>query len=298
MPIAIAYTRHFNTPPEEGLSAPTGPFTIGTEVGVPTSTSLTNRTSLGSATGSETVELTHPVTGELLSRSASVWRNIRFTQTISPTTPAGQTYWFDRCEFNVSSDNFCVDAGDANGVSDLMQPLYVFTDCTFTGNDTTAKCLVGGFLWLVRCDLDHAEDGFGGAYWSVIQDCNIVCTTDSQPDPHADAIQISGIGQSVIYHNWLDGGQDPASANAALRLGTEFSAVTSVDIRYNGLAGQAHALQVRGDAGAGDISDLTVIGNRWVDQQIYGPTDFAETSGVTWSDNAFMDGTPIPNPVP
>lgn len=298
MPIAIAYTRHFNTPAEEAPSAPTGPFEVGTEVGVPTGTSLTNRTSLGSPTASETVELAHPVTGAELSRSASVWRNIRFTQTISPAPAAGAMFWFDRCEFNVNAEFFAVDVIDTNGVADIMQPLALFTDCTFTGNDTSSRCLNGGFLWLVRCDLNHAEDGFGGVYYSVVQDCNIICTTDGQADPHADGIQIGGIGQSAIYHTWMDSGDDSASSNAPLRIGTEFSAVNNVDIRYCGFAGTQHGLQVRGDSGSGDISNITVIGCRWVDEQVHGPTDFAETTDVTWSDNAFMDGTPIPNPVP
>lgn len=296
--MARAYAVRVGTPPST-VAAPTGPFTLGTQVGVPTGASLTASSGLGANDGSESLTITHPVSGATANLTVTVYRRRRWTATPSANPGLGATFLFDECEFAVASDNFCFDNDTAtNARNDLMAPLVVFRRCSFNGSNLTGKAIVGGYLWLDRCDLRGCEDGLAGAYWSVVKGSNIVAATDGLPDPHSDGVQIAAIGQSVFYNNWLSGGTDPASANAPLRLGTEFSAVTNVDIRYNGFAGVAHGLQVRGDAGAGDISNVTVIGNRWVNEQLYGPTDFAETTAVTWSDNAFFGGASIPNPVP
>lgn len=278
--------------------APTGPYTLGGDVGVPAGTVLTATSGLPAPDATESLTLTHPVSGLSVVRTVSVWRRRRWTATISPHPGVGQTYLFDECEFDVELDNFCVDLNDDNGTADQMQPIAVFRRCTFDGNSTTGKCLVGGFAWLLGCHLTGAEDGWSGLYYSVAAGCNIVADTDSQPDPHSDAIQCSGVGHGTIYRCWLDAGRTAEAANAPLRVGTEFSAVTGVEVYYTGLAGTQHGAQFRGDAGGGDISTVTFVGNRWVNEQLYGPTDFAETTGVTWTDNRFMDGTSIPTPVP
>ncbi len=177
-----------------------------------------------------------------------------------------------------------------------MAPLLILRRCTLNGSDSIAACVVGGFVWLIDCHITNAENGVSGVYWSVISGCNVVATTKG-PGSHSDALQMSGIGHSDIYRNWLDAGRDPDVANAPLRVGTEDAAVVDVDVRYNGFAGTQHGAQFRGDAGAGDISGVTFVGNRWVDEQLYGPTDFQQVAGVTWSDNAFFGGAAIPSPV-
>lgn len=296
--MARAYAIRVGTIPSN-ITAPTAPFTLGTQVGVPTGTSLTTSSGLGTNDGTESLTLTHPVTGSQKTFDVTVYRRRKWTATIGPNPAAGAAYLFDECEFNVLSDNFVVDADTAtNGRSDIMWPLVVFRRCTFNGGDLTGTALVGGFLWVIDSHLTGCENGISGGYWTVVTGSNVIATTDSQPDPHADGLQVAGIGQTVVYHSWMDAGDDSASANAPIRIGTEFSAVTNIDIRYTGLAGTQHGLQMRGDAGAGDISGVTVIGCRWADTPVYGYTDFAETTSVTWSDNATVGGTTIPNPVP
>ena len=208
------------------------------------------------------------------------------------------TYWFDRCEFNSSAEFYVVDLIDGNGTFDVMVPLAVFTDCTFDGNDSCNTALNGGFLWAVRCEIGHAENAHAGLYYTVLQDCNLVATTDGLADPHSDGVQCAGIGESDIYHCWTDSGADPLSATAAVRIGTEFSAVTDVGLYYTGFGGTQHGLQVRGDAGAGDVSALVVRGCRFAPTFVQGTVDFQQATVAEWTDNAFFDGTPISNPVP
>lgn len=270
---------------------------LGTASGVPTGASLTSTSGLPASDATTSLLLVHPLTGAVAVRPAPTWRRRRWTATINPH-PVGVTRLFDECEFNVSLDNFCVDLNDADGVPDLMAPLAVFRRCTFNGNSTTGKCLVGGFLWLINCHLSGAEDGWAGLYWSVAIGSSITASTDGQPDPHADGIQMSGIGHSVIYGCWLDAGQDSDTANAPLRVGTEFGAVTDVQVVNTTFSGSQHGAQFRGDAGAGDITGVVFRGNRWIGPQFYGPTDFQETTVTSWVDNAYVDGTPVPNPAP
>jgi hypothetical protein len=285
----------------EPPAAPLSAFTLGTVVGVPTGTTLTASTGLGANDGEESVTVTDPITGQQNTFTATVFRNRRWASTINPNIGPGGALLFENCEFDVASDNFCVDAEnvDANGRPDYLHPAIVFRNCSFDGSSTTGKCLVGGYLWLEDCDLRNTEDGWSGLYWSTAIRSNLICTTDGGPDPHSDGLQSAGIGRFRIYNCWCDSGADPASSNAPIRVGTEFSAVTAVDIRYCGLAGSQHGLQMRGDAGAGDITGVTVIGCRWTDFPIYGETDFQEVIGpVTWIDNLDANGDPIPNPVP
>lgn len=289
--------RQLWTPPPPSILAPTGPYTAGTQVGVPTGTSLTARSSgLGSETGVESLTLSHTLVGQRHHPEVAVWRHIDWTGLVSVNVGAGGIYLLDECRVTNSADNFCVDVNQTNGRLDILSPLVVLRRCTLYGSDSLAACVVGGFVWLIDCDLGGAENGVSGVYWSVITGCNVVATRKNA-ESHSDALQMSGIGHSVIYRNWLDAGRDSQVANAPLRVGTEDAAVTDVDVRYNGFAGTQHGVQFRGDAGAGDISDVTFIGNRWVDEQFYGPTDFQQVTDVTWADNAFFGGALIPSPV-
>lgn len=289
--------RRFWTPSAASILAPTAPFTAGTQVGVPVGTVLTPTSGLPGEDAVEELVLTHPVSGAQATRTVAVWRNRHWTSTANVNPGPGATYLFDRCLFENELDNFCFDLNDDDGVADLMAPLVVFRNCTFNGNDTVGSCIVGGFMWIIDCDSGHAENGWSGFYWSVAIRSNFVATTDGGVDSHSDAVQGSGIGNVLAYRCWFDAGRDALSANAAIRVGTEFSAVTNVDVRYCGLAGTQHGAQFRGDAGAGDISNVTFIGNRWVDEQVHGPVDFQQVTNVTWTDNAFIGGVSIPSPV-
>lgn len=295
MPVRVDLVRSFsNSTAEPAVGAPTGPYTLGVEVGVPTGTSLTSTSGLPAADATESLTLTHPVSGAEVELTVQVWRRRRWTSTITPTPAAGQTFLFDECEFAVAADNWCVEVGETNGVLDQMQPLVVFRRCTFDGSDTTGRALLGPFTWLIGCHLSGAEDGWQGAIYSVGIGCNILPTTDGQADPHQDGVQITGLGHMTLYRCWIDA--DVAGATAAVRLGTEFSAVAAVQVHYCGLDGGSYTMQSRGDAGSGDISGVSVVGCRWGDAAVNGPTDFVETTVAEWSDNAYIGGGVINSP--
>ena len=282
-------------------SVPLSPYVVGSQVGVPAGASLTASIGLGTDDGTSSIVLVHPVTKSRTTRTVTrYFYRRRWTATINPVVPSGETWVFDECEFDVASDFFCVDVADVNGTSDIMQPLIVFRRCTFDGNDTTGKNIVGGFFWVDRCHLSNASDGVAGMYYTVINMTNIVCTTNGGPDPHSDATQCAGIGRSVLYRSWLDAGRESAAANAPVRVGVEFSPVVDYSVYYCGLAGTQHGMQMRGDSSPdnGTISGVKVVGCRWVNEQVYGPTDFFDTTIDLWSDNTFMNGTTISNPAP
>jgi hypothetical protein len=284
----------YNLRTGSGTSAPTGPFTLGVEVGVPTGTTLTNTSGIPTPDATENITLTHPISGVQQVLSCAVFRRRRWTSTPFFNAGAGVHYYFDECEFSISDDNSCADLNNNNAVNNQMLPQYIFNRCTFNGNNTTGRCLVEGYAWMRSCHVGNAEDGWSGPVYSVIQDSNFICTTDGQIDPHADCIQINGLGSLTVYHCWLDAGSNAANANAALRIGTEGSAVTNCQMYYCGLktAGGSD-LQVRGDAGAGDITNVDFQHNRWTRDQTSDPADFQETTGITWVDNAYFDGEVI-----
>lgn len=285
-----------------GVSAPTSAFTLGTQVGVPTGTTLTNvsggTVNIGTADGTETLTLTHPITGATADRSVKVWRRKRWTSTPTFAPPVGTTWFFDECEFSVSLDNFvCIIDDDVNGTNDLMQPLCVFRRCTFDGNDTCARAFLGGYSWLIECDLNGAADGWGGGYWSVGIGNNIVAATNGDPEAHSDGFQNAGIGHTVLYHNWISAGTGPG-ASQAVRFGTEFSTVDDIDIYYCGIDRGGWSMQIRSNTFP-NITDVSVVGCRWTLTSGFGPTDFGDdTTVTTWIDNKLVDGTVVPNPVP
>jgi hypothetical protein len=286
---------------------PTAAFTSGTEVGVPTGTTLTTRTTLGSANGgSETYTITHPVSGATADLTVSVWQNLRFTQTFTVSPPSGQHYLFRNCRWDVDATAWTVEVDQANGVNNQMAPVVIFDHCSFQGNGNSNIGVAGSFCWLIECDIEGmvtaspasgASDGWQGAAYSVAIRSNLVAgTNEDLPDPHSDGTQNTGTGHTTLYNCWCSaGGSD--GANSAIRFGTEDGAVSVIEIYYCGLDDGGYALQVRGDAGAGDISDFTAVGNRWTRDAVYGPTDFVEVTDVTWTDNAFFDGEEIPSPV-
>ncbi len=293
MPIAVAYVRHFNTPAEETPTAPTGPLTLGTQVGVPTGSTLADRSTLGSPTASETFTITHPVTGVSAELTVSVWRDIRFTQTITPGPAAGVTFLFENCSFE-GQGFWTVEVNGANGSTNIMQPLVVFNHCSFDGGDLTDKCLLGGYCWVIDSDMRGAEDAWSGWYYNVGLRSNFVA---SGPDVemHSDGLQCTDIGRSTFYECWISAGTGPG-ASQAFRVGTEAGAAQDVGVYYCGIDRGGYAMQFRGDSGAGDISNVTVQSCRWTRLHGFGPIDVEQTTGITWTDNAYFDGESIPSP--
>jgi hypothetical protein len=280
------------TPP-----VPTAAYALGIEVGVPTGTSLTTRTSLGSPTATETYDLVHPVTGETNTITVSVWRHINFTQTITPQPGSGNHFRFDECSFT-GQGNWCVEVDQTGRTNDIMEPLVVFTSCSFdggAGGGLTDKCLLGGSAWIIDCDMRNSEDGWSGWYYNVAITSNFVGLGPTV-DLHSDGAQCTDTGHSVFYRSWL--GVSGVGGNAAMRVGTEGGADSAdIGIYYCGLSGGGYTMQMRGDSGAPDINTVTVVGCRWVDDAEFGPVDFEQTSIAEWTDNAFFDGTVIDSPV-
>jgi hypothetical protein len=293
MPIAVRYATHFNLTP--GVSAPTAAFTRGTQVGVPTGTTLTSRSALGSPTSSETFTITHPVTAASVELTVSVWRHIRFTDTITPGPGAGVTYLFDECSFE-GIGNWCVEVDGTNGTTNVMQPLVVFNACNFDGGGvgTTDKCLIGGHCWVIDSDMRGAEDGWAGWYYCVGMGSNFVAY-GATIDLHSDGVQCLDIGRATFYHSWISAGTGPG-ASQAFRVGTEAGAAQDIGVHYCGIDRGGYAMQLRGDAGAGDITNVQVVGCRWTREHAFGPIDVVQTTGLTWTDNSFFDGESIPSP--
>ena len=295
-------------PADLGISAPTGPFASGTQVGVPTGTSLTTRTSLGAATGSESYTITHPILGAQATQTRSVWQNMKFTSTFTVSTTTAAPYLFRNCRWEVDGTVWTVEVDQANGVNDQMQPLVVFDHCEFQGLGDSNAGVAGSFCWLINCDVQGmpgttipsgASDGWDGAAYSVAVDSNLIAGTNfNLPDPHSDGMQCTGTGGITVYHCWIDAGGS-AGANSAIRVGTEDGNVDQVDVFYCGLNDGGYAAQFRGDAGgARNITNIRFRGNRWTTTAVYGPTDFVNTTVTEWTNNAYFDGTTIPNPSP
>lgn len=296
MVVATKTVVHFNL--SSGVTAPTAPFTAGTQVGVPTGTSLTNRATLGVHDGTESLTITHPVTGAQNTKTVKRWQGYQFTETVTPTPASGETWLFRNCRFDVPNTFWTCEVGEAASRNDQMDPLVVFDHCTFDGNDNTDVSLAGSFCWLIACDVGWAADAWQGGSYSVAYDCNIIAGTDTgNPDPHSDGFQSLGIARTTIYHCWTSAGAS-AGRNAALRFGTEFAASDAVDVRYCGIDNGSDAVQLRGDSGAGNITGVVFIGNRWT-ATADTPVAAIEATITTWTDNAFLPsagGATIPSP--
>ncbi len=331
MPILVEYVRHFNSPPETVVAsaeaataggtaynptistagaptAPTGPFTAGTQVGVPTGTSLTTRTSLGSATGSTSYTITHPISGAQNTQTRATWQGINFTSTFTLNPTGGTRYLIKNCLFDVDDTSWVVEISDTNGVADQMDPLVVFENCSFRSNGNSSIGVAGSHIWLISCDIEGmptaspaagAADGWQGAAYSVAINSNIVAgTRTSEPDPHSDGMQNAGTGHTTLYHCWCSAGAS-AGANAAIRFGSEFGQVAAVEVYFCGLDDGGYAMQMDGSkSGNAGVVGVKVRGCRWTTTAVYGPTDLTNCTVTEWTDNAFFAGTVIPNPAP
>lgn len=292
--------------------APLAPFSSGTEVGVPTGTSLTTRTSLGAPSGSGSYTIVHPVSGAHADLSVSVYADFLFTETFTVTTTPAAPILFQNCSWDVDATVWCVEVDQAHGVPDQMQPLVIFDHCTFQGNGDSNAGLAGSFCWLVSCDIQGmtdpsppappsgAADGWDGLAYSVAIASNLIAGTNHNlPDPHSDGAQCTGTGGITLYNNWCSAGTS-AGGNSAVRVGTEDGDVAVVQCYYNGFDRGGYSTQFRGDAAGGShvITGIEFVGNVWQPNAVYGPTDFVNTTVIAWSGNRYEDGTVIPNPSP
>jgi hypothetical protein len=276
-------------------AVPTAPFALGSVVGVPTGTTLTDRATLGAPTATETFVITHPVTEASAELDVTVWRDIRFTSTITPNPDEGETYLFENCSFE-GLGNWCVEVNNSNATPDVMLPLVVFNRCSFDGGSegNTDKCMIGGYCWVIDCDMRGAEDGWAGWYYCVGLRSNFVAF-GATVELHSDGVQCLDTGRATFYQSWISAGVGPG-ASQAFRVGTEAGAAQDIDVRYCGIDRGGYAMQFRGDSGAGDITGVKVIGCRWTHNHEFGPIDIEETTIDEWSNNAYFDGEPIPAP--
>jgi hypothetical protein len=285
------------------VSAPTGKFTVGTQVGVPTGTSLTSRSgSVGSPTGAdETYHLVDP-RGERTAVDVTVkpFDQIAYTGDIALNPPSGQVYLMRRCSFTSSGAAELADLSSVTPTGDVMSPKVIFEDCSFDGSDTSSKCVTGWSLWLVRCYLTGASDGISGLMESMLVDSLIEATTDGSADPHQDGSQILGGTDVVYWHCWIEALD--ASATSAVRIGTEFGAVDSIDYMWCTLGGGAYTIQIVNNGPS--VTGVRVRGCRWQGTPpkglaAFGATDILAGSISEWTDNKYLgDGTTIANPAP
>lgn len=280
---------------------PAAPYTLGTEIGVPTGTTLTDRFPVGTPDGVETVEIWNPYTNERRTKSVIVWEGKRFTtDTITPSPGVNETFLFRNCKFDIAAVNRLLELSETNARSDVMDPIGILDHCEVDGHNSSTRGIVGSYLWLLYTDIRNCEDGWAGLAYSLAWRCNFLAANDGGPDPHADGTQMSGTGFSFTLECWCSGGPDTNATNSGQRYGTESSAVTRIVMQYNAYDYGGYSLQVRGDAGLGPgIDNVTVEHSRWTRNHLYGPVDFQQVDGNTlvWNDNAYFDGEGIINPV-
>lgn len=311
----------------EGLTAPTAAYTLGTQVGVPTGTSLTATSGLPTAdlTG-QTFARTDPVTGVAVSRTGvQKWVNRSWAATLSGTVPSGEVWWFDGCRFAPSGSNyFAFDVDTPSGPNSRLSPTLIFTNCEFGpgASGTADKGLTANRAWVENCDINRVSSGQGTCEdgWISAVYCTIIGTNIragiglNTTDPHSDGLQITDTGGTAFYRAWIDGGPMTGAlqGNAAIRVGTEFGATDGIDLFYCGLGGKSgNNVQFRGDSGGHLITNVRFRGNRWCTDGASFLYDFQQGGAGTmiteWTDNAFgtdctiggqfyAAGTTVPSP--
>lgn len=290
------------------VAAPLAAFTLGTQVGVPTGTSLTSTSgSLPTQDSTTTFTRIDPITGTAVSLSGvKKWSNRQFTATVNGTVPTGEVWWFDKCLFSPNSNSFfCFDVDTPNGANSRLSPTLIFTQCTFGpgAGVTSDKALTSNRAWMEQCDVNReisgqgrCEDGWISAVYCTIIESNIRCgIAANTTDPHSDGLQITDTGGTAFYRTWLDGGPmtGALTGNAALRVATEFGGTSGIDLYYCGIGGKSgNNVQFRGDNGTNPspLTNVRFRGNRWCSDGAAFLYDFQQESGggtmiTEWSDN-------------
>lgn len=285
---------------------PTGAFTEGTQVGVPTGTTLTTRTALGSPTSTGSYTLVDPRgIYDPVTVAVDIYEAIQFTTNrIVAHRTTGNVRLFRNCRFNIANETSMVECDEegTGGTSGYMTPRTIFERCTFDGDNSTGKALSGGNLWAIECHIADCEDGTQGPFSSVFNGCNIIGGTDGLTDPHADGFQLLGIGKTVVWNCYVSAGTIPGAASQALRIGAEFGGNDDVTIGWCRLDGGAGGwtLQARGDNNPTEDNTNIRVHDTVVLPGGFGSVDFVESAVAQW-ERVYSDsygGTPIANPAP
>lgn len=287
--------------------APLAAYTQGTQAGVPAGLSLTATSGLPTPDATVPFTRTDPVDGTAVSLTGvKRWSARSWSTTLSGSVPSGEVWWFDRCRFAMAASAFfCFDVNTPNGPNTRKSPTLIFTQCEFDGGGHTDKALTANRAWVERCvvnvdqggDIGGCEDGWIGCAYCTVIESNIRCGVGlNTTDPHSDGIQMTDTGGTALYRCWLSGGgmTGPLTGNSAFRVGTEFGAVTGVDVLYCGFGGRgAQTVQFRGDNGptGSPITGVRFRGCRWCDSGSAFLWDFQQEPGggtmlAEWSDIA------------
>jgi hypothetical protein len=295
--IARGFTDVDPAPPTPTSGAPLAAYTVGTQVGVPTGTTLTATTGLPAPDATETVTLVHPVTSQqIIVPGVKVWRRRRWTAVLSATVPAGEHWMFDECAFEPSTNSFfAVDIATPDGGVDPLNPTVILRKCTLDGGDRTTNSAGLHRTWATQCHVVRAENAWVGGAICTFDRCNLVAGIGFDlSDPHPDALQMLDTGKTTFWRCWLDGGPltGAQTANSVLRVGTEGGAdVDDVQVRECGFGGHCtQTVQFRGDSGSRSITNVQFVGNRWCDDGSGFEYDFQQAGSATqmistWSDN-------------
>lgn len=302
MPIATRTSTHWNPDPTGPTAPPSAPWTVGSDVGVPTGTSLTTRTSLGSPTSTGTYTLVDPTGRQPDSTiDVDIFEALEFT-----TNPlivhriTDNVRLFRNCRFAILAEAAMVqvDEEGTGGTTSYMTPRTIFERCTFDGSSTSSKACSGGNMWMDRCHVVGCEDGLGGPFCSVIMKSNVIGDTDGLADPHADGMQFLSIGRAIVWWSWVSAGSVSGAASQALRVGVEFGANTDITVAWSTLDGDAGGWTYQV---VGGINTAMAVYDTVILPGGFGPVDFEPGSTVaTWA-RVYSDtygGTAISNPAP
>jgi hypothetical protein len=302
-----------------GPQAPLAAFAAGSEVGVPTGTSLTATSGIPTQDATVSFSRTDPITGGGVSLSGVKQFSARsWASTVSTTVPSGEVWWFDRCRFAPSGGNFfAFDVDTSNGANSRLSPTLIFTRCDFGPGSagTCDKALTANRAWVEDCVVgalssgqSTCEDGWTSCVYCTVIGSNVWAGVGANvTDPHSDGVQLTDTGSTAFYRCWLDGGPmvGALQGNAGIRCGTEFGALDDVWCWYCGIGGKSgNNVQFRGDNGGAStpITGVNFKGNRWCSDGASFLHDFQQEAGgpamiEAWVDNKIgvnctIGGTP------
>lgn len=218
---------------ELALAAPLAAFSVGTQVGVPTGTSLTTRTSLGTRTGTGTYDLIDPTETNLASMgyAVDVWEAIDFTNAMNvDPTSGGTPRLFRNCKFSAAAAAEMV-AGHNDTAGTVMTPLLIFDHCTWDGGGGSTRAINSGRCWFNACYITGVASGWSSGFSGVAMHCSFVTSGGAPGGP----TRCQAVGGCYLWHNWLSCGT--VGDQSPIRWYTEFSSISGNIAMWNGLNG-------------------------------------------------------------